>query len=205
MMSPHKISTYVFRPILHAKIAHCDCYVRQMNGQMDTDFGHAPILISNHVRNISIDMSSILINDWRASYNHVNNDRSRHMRLFVCCRFPFTRWFLSLSRRVGKEFRETCSGHGKHLANRCKCDKKYYGSRCQYSDECVSNDDCGNQGKCIDLQGSSMPRRQCFCNFGWFGPNCAKSKFFCSMVLPNLCEKSKSNSNQFNCLLNAFV
>lgn len=79
--------------------------------------------------------------------------------------------------RVGKEFRETCSGHGKHLANRCKCDKKYYGSRCQYSDECISDDDCGNQGKCIDLQGSAMPRRQCFCNFGWFGPNCAKSKY----------------------------
>lgn len=79
--------------------------------------------------------------------------------------------------RVGKEFRETCSGHGKHLANRCKCDKKYYGLRCQYVDECVSDDDCGNQGKCIDLQGSSMPRRQCFCNFGWFGPNCAKSEY----------------------------
>lgn len=81
----------------------------------------------------------------------------------------------------GKEFRETCSGHGKHLASRCKCDKKYYGSRCQYSDECVSDDDCGNQGKCVDIQGSAMPRRQCFCNFGWFGTNCAKSEFIASI------------------------
>lgn len=79
---------------------------------------------------------------------------------------------------TGKEFRETCSGHGKYIAGRCKCDKKYYGSKCQFSDECLNDEDCGIQGKCIDLQGTSLPRRQCYCNFGWFGPNCAKSEYF---------------------------
>lgn len=99
------------------------------------------------------------------------NDSKLINRLINCLFDP------SLQRKfVGKEFRETCSGHGKHIASRCKCDKKYYGTRCQFSDECMNDDDCGVQGKCIDIQGSALPRRQCYCNFGWMGPNCAKSK-----------------------------
>ncbi|XP_059615678.1 uncharacterized protein LOC132261124 isoform X2 [Phlebotomus argentipes] len=73
-----------------------------------------------------------------------------------------------------KDFKETCSGHGKHFPGRCKCDKFYYGDRCQYKDECLVDQDCGNQGKCIDLEGTSLPRKQCYCNFGWFGPGCNK-------------------------------
>lgn len=79
---------------------------------------------------------------------------------------------------LGKTFRESCSGHGKYIGSRCRCDKKYYGPKCQYVDECISDDDCGQQGKCIDLQGTSLPRRQCYCNFGWNGPHCNKSKTF---------------------------
>lgn len=77
---------------------------------------------------------------------------------------------------IGKEFREQCSGHGKYITNRCRCDKKYYGNKCQFGDECINDEDCGLQGKCIDLHGTSLPRRQCYCNFGWFGPNCSKSE-----------------------------
>jgi hypothetical protein len=42
-----------------------------------------------------------------------------------------------------KEYRETCSGHGKYVATKCKCNKNYYGSRCQYWDECTVDQDCG--------------------------------------------------------------
>lgn len=76
-----------------------------------------------------------------------------------------------------KQYRETCSGHGKFVATRCKCDKNYYGPRCQYWDECSVNQDCGLQGKCIDIGGTALPRKQCYCNLGWFGTGCNKSKF----------------------------
>lgn len=35
--------------------------------------------------------------------------------------------------------------------------------------------DCGAQGKCVDTEGTALPRRQCYCNLGWFGPGCNKS------------------------------
>jgi EGF-like domain len=74
-----------------------------------------------------------------------------------------------------KEYRETCSGHGKFLATKCKCDKNYYGSRCQFWDECTTDQDCGLQGKCIDIGGTVLPRKQCYCKMGWFGNGCNKS------------------------------
>lgn len=75
-----------------------------------------------------------------------------------------------------KEYRETCSGHGKYLATKCKCDKNYYGPRCQYWDECTEDKECGIQGKCINVGGTALPRKQCYCKLGWFGPGCNKSK-----------------------------
>lgn len=73
-----------------------------------------------------------------------------------------------------KEFKETCSGNGKYFPSRCKCEKNFYGPQCQYKDECSSNQDCGTQGKCIDLQGTTLPRKQCYCNYGWYGVGCNK-------------------------------
>lgn len=71
-----------------------------------------------------------------------------------------------------KEYKETCSGNGKYFPSRCKCEKNFYGSQCQYKDECSRNQDCGVQGKCIDLQGTSVPGKQCYCNYGWYGADC---------------------------------
>lgn len=76
-----------------------------------------------------------------------------------------------------KEYREDCSGKGKHFGTRCKCEKNYYGSRCQYSDECTADQDCGPQGKCVNIGGTSLPRKQCYCKLGWFGPGCSTSEF----------------------------
>jgi len=41
----------------------------------------------------------------------------------------------------------------------------------------LENLDCGTQGTCIDNGGTTAPTKQCYCNAGWFGPGCAKSKF----------------------------
>ena len=72
------------------------------------------------------------------------------------------------------QYAEDCSGHGKALAGRCRCDRLYYGHRCQYQDECINNDDCGFRGRCINVDATTAPRKQCFCQLGYFGPGCSK-------------------------------
>ena len=46
-----------------------------------------------------------------------------------------------------------------------------------FSDECENERDCSNHGACIDIQATSFPRRQCFCDPGWFGERCSRGKF----------------------------
>lgn len=82
---------------------------------------------------------------------------------------------------AGKDFRQSCSGHGRYLLGKCKCDRLYYGSVCQFRDECLENSDCGAQGVCVDVEATTAPRRQCYCQLGWFGPGCNKSMpIYCS-------------------------
>jgi len=73
-----------------------------------------------------------------------------------------------------KDFVNTCSGHGKNLSGRCRCDRLYRGDYCQYQDECITDDDCGAHGNCIDVKATSAPVKQCFCQLGFFGPGCGK-------------------------------
>ena len=74
-------------------------------------------------------------------------------------------------------YRENCNGHGRYLLGRCRCDLFYHGARCQYKEECMDDSDCGTQGACIDNGGTTAPTKHCYCNVGWYGPGCAKSKF----------------------------
>ena len=83
-------------------------------------------------------------------------------------------FFLSGPDNAGSKYKGDCFGHGKDLAGRCRCNKQYYGHRCQFKDECVEDQDCGRHGRCVDLDATSAPRRQCFCQMGWFGPDCTK-------------------------------
>ena len=77
---------------------------------------------------------------------------------------------------TGPEYRENCMGHGKDIAGRCRCDPLYYGHRCQYKDECADDKGCGRHGKCINVDATSAPRKHCFCEMGWYGPDCTKRK-----------------------------
>lgn len=147
MMSRPRTSKFTCRKITLATIAQFVCSDKLTNGRMAIASGRVQMLISNRV---SIKRCQRTIQAIYSYSEHLNS--------------------------IGKAFRETCSGHGKYLGSRCKCDKKFYGSRCQYLDECVNDQDCGNQGKCVDINGSTLPRRQCYCNLGWFGPGCNKSK-----------------------------
>jgi len=74
------------------------------------------------------------------------------------------------------QYKETCNGHGRAVVGRCVCNKGFWGSRCQYEDECETEAECGgsNNGKCIDLGGTALPKKQCFCNPGFHGEKCRK-------------------------------
>ncbi|KAG8041160.1 hypothetical protein G9C98_002148 [Cotesia typhae] len=73
-----------------------------------------------------------------------------------------------------KTYREDCSGHGRSLVGRCRCDRFYHGPRCEFREDCLDDSDCGNQGICVDNGGTTFPTKHCYCNVGWFGPGCAK-------------------------------
>lgn len=73
-------------------------------------------------------------------------------------------------------------GHGKEMNGRCQCDSLHHGPRCQYKDECAEDGDCGLHGKCFDIEATSSPRKQCFCEAGWFGPLCIESKFYFQLL-----------------------
>ena len=45
-----------------------------------------------------------------------------------------------------------------------------------FTDECVDDSDCSNQGSCINIKATTFPQRQCFCNPGWFGESCSRGK-----------------------------
>lgn len=77
-----------------------------------------------------------------------------------------------------RAYREDCSGQGKSIVGRCRCDRAplrhYHGHRCQYREECLDDSDCGVQGACIDVGGTTPPTKQCYCNIGWFGHMCSE-------------------------------
>ncbi|XP_050356652.1 uncharacterized protein LOC126777614 isoform X5 [Nymphalis io] len=73
-----------------------------------------------------------------------------------------------------KEYHENCSGRGFHILGRCKCHKMHSGPRCQFSDECAEDNDCGLRGKCIDTNSTESPSRTCYCPLGFYGKGCNK-------------------------------
>ena len=79
---------------------------------------------------------------------------------------------------IVKRYAEDCNGHGRPLAGRCRCDRLYYGPRCQYRDECQEDKDCDRRnrghGTCVDVDATTAPRKQCFCKLGFYGEGCEK-------------------------------
>ncbi|XP_037068629.1 uncharacterized protein LOC119089931 [Pollicipes pollicipes] len=75
---------------------------------------------------------------------------------------------------IGNDYREDCNGHGRASFGRCRCDRRSYGERCQFSNECEQDSHCGTYGKCIDLAATTYPKKQCFCRLGFFGKDCAQ-------------------------------
>ncbi|XP_048508918.1 uncharacterized protein LOC105690351 isoform X2 [Athalia rosae] len=96
-----------------------------------------------------------------------------------------------------KVFREDCSKHGKYLLGRCRCDRFYHGARCQFKEECLDDSDCGTQGVCVDTKATTAPRKQCYCNIGWFGPGCNKKSPVKSVDIDFDAYTSKNLSDSF--------
>lgn len=81
-----------------------------------------------------------------------------------------------------------CSGHGRYFSDRCLCNGRFVGAECQYENECEKDEDCeGRFGKCVDLEATSYPKKQCFCSQGAYGHKCSKRESFCSRSSDRRC------------------
>jgi len=83
-----------------------------------------------------------------------------------------------------------CNGHGECIrnnsSNTCVCKDGYSGPNCENVITCKSNDDCLNDGTCIN--------GNCSCSSGWYGVNCNNGdKYRCNTNSDcndgNTCEK----------------
>ncbi|XP_060069926.1 uncharacterized protein LOC132549958 [Ylistrum balloti] len=54
----------------------------------------------------------------------------------------------------------------------CQCISRYHGDHCQFMNDCEYNSDCNNHGLCAYVEATSYPKRQCYCDPGWFGQYC---------------------------------
>ena len=59
-----------------------------------------------------------------------------------------------------QESASLCGEFGKVNADSgaCECDEYWYGDRCHLEDECRGDQDCGDQGKCIQEESTTVPR-----------------------------------------------
>ena len=62
-----------------------------------------------------------------------------------------------------------CSGHGSCVNGECQCDKLYSGQYCEKYSECEEDDDCGEFGKCFEVESENSPIKQCYCQEGYHG------------------------------------
>jgi len=70
---------------------------------------------------------------------------------------------------------QQCSGLGRVEDGSCICERGREGDLCQYETQCQSDADCNGpkgQGKCLKVDDSIFPYKQCFCSAGWFGSQC---------------------------------
>ena len=64
------------------------------------------------------------------------------------------------------------------FSEKCACNDNFHGPACEFAEECEFDYQCENDGKCIDIQSTTYPTKQCFCKDGFFGGRCQKiSKF----------------------------
>ncbi|CAH1775664.1 unnamed protein product [Owenia fusiformis] len=85
---------------------------------------------------------------------------------------------------------EKCSSKGAYVNETCICDTLYTGDKCQYKDECEEDSHCGGHGRCINIDATSYPKRQCYCQPGWFGRSCQRKSTVPSIEFdPNLYQR----------------
>ncbi|XP_045106315.1 uncharacterized protein LOC123501521, partial [Portunus trituberculatus] len=84
------------------------------------------------------------------------------------------------------EYRERCSGNGRLMVSKCRCNKGYYGERCQFANECEDNSQCGVFGRCVDVSATAYPKKLCYCRAGRFGPKCGSTSLVTNKKQVNL-------------------
>ncbi|KAK8372669.1 hypothetical protein O3P69_011719 [Scylla paramamosain] len=89
------------------------------------------------------------------------------------------------------DYRERCSGNGRLMVNNCRCNKGYYGERCQFANECEDDSQCGVFGKCVDVKATGYPKKLCYCRAGRFGPKCGTTSLVTNRKQVNLAALNK--------------
>ncbi|CAD6194044.1 unnamed protein product [Caenorhabditis auriculariae] len=69
---------------------------------------------------------------------------------------------------------EKCSNRGALIDGNCQCETGYTGNICQYYVQCDRDEDCMNDGKCIQQPGS-LVGKVCACSYSFFGHKCDQS------------------------------
>ncbi|XP_071951273.1 uncharacterized protein [Antedon mediterranea] len=78
----------------------------------------------------------------------------------------------AMCNKVGDE--TPCSNRGTCTNGKCECNRLSFGEYCQYEDICANTADCNDHGQCHDILATSYPKRQCYCEDGFFGIKCEK-------------------------------
>uniref|UniRef100_A0A1I7YK48 EGF-like domain-containing protein n=1 Tax=Steinernema glaseri TaxID=37863 RepID=A0A1I7YK48_9BILA len=73
-----------------------------------------------------------------------------------------------------RDERNRCTDRGEFVDGKCVCEGHFSGDRCQYKNDCSSDADCLNGGKCVE-EYSSLIKKTCYCAFGFFGVHCDRS------------------------------
>ena len=68
-------------------------------------------------------------------------------------------------------------------------------------DECWTDSDCGSHGRCINLDATSYPKMQCFCEPGWYGPKCDKES---SIKVPGKGDLAEYNTKRLSDKFNLY-
>jgi len=72
---------------------------------------------------------------------------------------------------------QRCSGRGTWDGATCQCNRLREGDRCQYETLCQTDADCNGpkgQGRCLTVDSSIFPYKECYCADGWYGEQCER-------------------------------
>ncbi|CAK9300686.1 unnamed protein product [Gordionus sp. m RMFG-2023] len=69
---------------------------------------------------------------------------------------------------------DPCKPNGVSRYGNCECNKNFMGIFCENQNDCDTDADCNNNGKCIDINATTFPTKVCFCKWGFLDKDCSR-------------------------------